>query len=57
MKIVVKVKEIGKRGRPRKLIMDYWYFFKLMKKAEPILNNPDKPITGKYRLGNKIYQI
>jgi len=57
MKIVVKVKEIGKRGRPKRVIMGYWYFLKLMKKAEPILNNPDKPITGKYKLGNKIYQI
>jgi len=57
MKIVVKVKEIGKRGRPRRVIMDYWFLRHLMKHAEPMLNNPDKPVTGKYRLGNKIYQI
>ena len=57
MKIVVKVREIGKRGRPRKVTMDYWYFLKLMKHAIPVLENPDKPITGKYKLGNKIYQI
>jgi len=57
MKVAVRVKEVGKRGRPRKEIMDYWYFKHLMKKAEPILNNPDKPIAGRYRIGNKIYQI
>jgi len=57
MKVVVRVKEVGKRGRPRKVIMDYWYFLKLMKHATPILENLDKPVSGKYRLGNKIYQI
>ena len=57
MKIMVKVKEIGKRGRPRKLIMDYWYFKHLMKHAIPILENSDRPVSGRYRIGNKIYQI
>jgi len=57
MKIMVRVKEIGRRGRPRRVIMDYWYFRHLMKHAIPILENPDKPVSGKYQIGNKIYQI
>mgnify|MGYP000294709246 CR=1 FL=1 len=57
VKVVVKVKEIGKRGRYKTKIMDYGTLRKILRNAKPLNDNEDKPIAGKWYKNGLIYKI